>query len=53
MQREIKNKHKLTWGKEGSKLGTCQDKCNGTEVGMHGGVGSAVSGDDRVGWMRK
>jgi hypothetical protein len=35
----------LTWGKEGDKLGPCQDKRDRTEVGIHGGVGGAVSGD--------
>ena len=48
-----------------SKLGPCQCKRDGTEVGMYGGVGGAVSGDDdgigepdgetggddRVGWI--
>ena len=33
-------------GKERSKLGPCQDKRDGTEVGMHRGAGGAVSGDD-------
>ena len=36
----------MTWGKERNKLGPCQDKREGTEVGIHGGVGGAVSGDD-------
>ena len=36
----------MTWGKEKNKLGPCQDKREGTEVGIHGGVGGAVSGDD-------
>jgi hypothetical protein len=27
-------------------LGPCQDKRDGTEVGIHGGVDGAVSGDD-------
>ena len=27
-------------------MGPCQDKRDGTEVGIHGGVGGAVSGDD-------
>jgi hypothetical protein len=27
-------------------LGPCQDKRDGTEVGMHRGAGGAVSGDD-------
>ena len=31
-----------------SKLGPCQGKRDGTEVGMYGGVGGAVSGDDDV-----
>jgi len=30
------------WG----KLGPCQGKRDGTEVGMHGGASGAVSGDD-------
>ena len=36
----------MTWGKEGNKLGRCRDKRDGTEVGIHGGVGGTVSGDD-------
>jgi len=36
----------LARGKERSKLGPCQGKRDGTEVGIHGGVGGAVSGDD-------
>ena len=35
-------------GKERSKLGPSKDNQDGTEVGMHGGVGSAVSEDDDV-----
>ena len=31
-----------------SKLGLCQDKRDDTEVGIHGGVGGAVSGNDDV-----
>ena len=27
-------------------MGPCQDKREGTEVGIHGGVSDAVSGDD-------
>ena len=27
-------------------MGPCQDKREGTEVGIHGGVSGAVSGDD-------
>ena len=27
-------------------MGPCQDKREGSEVGIHGGVGGAVSGDD-------
>jgi len=27
-------------------LGPCQDKLDGTEVEIHGGVGGGVSGDD-------
>ena len=38
----------MTGGKERSKLGPCQDKRDGTEVGIHGGVGGAVFGDDDV-----
>ena len=55
----------MTGGKERNKLGSCQDKRKGTEVGIHGGVSGAVSadddgigeadgetgGDDGVGWM--
>ena len=29
-------------------MGPCQDKRDGTEVGINGGVGGAVSGDDGV-----
>jgi len=29
-------------------LGPCKDRRNGAEVGIHRGVGSAVSGDDDV-----
>jgi hypothetical protein len=36
----------LVRGKERSKLGPCQDKRDGAEVGIHGDVGGAVSGDD-------
>jgi hypothetical protein len=36
----------LTWGQEKSKLGPCQDKQDGTEVGIQGCVESKVSGDD-------
>jgi hypothetical protein len=36
----------LTWVKERSKLGPSKDKRDGTEVGMHGGVGGAISGYD-------
>ena len=36
----------MTWGKERNKLGPCQDKREGTEVGIYGGVSGAVSGDD-------
>jgi hypothetical protein len=36
----------LTWGKERSKLRPYQDKRDGTEVGIHRGVGGAISGDD-------
>jgi len=39
---------KLDRGKERNKLGPCQDKREGTEVGIHGGVGGPVSGDDDV-----
>jgi hypothetical protein len=46
VQREIKGDIKLEWAEEGDKLGPCQDKRDGTEVGIHGGVGGAVSGDD-------
>ena len=38
----------MTGGKERSKLGPCQDKRDGTEVGIQGGVGGAVLGDDDV-----
>jgi hypothetical protein len=38
----------LTWGKERSKFWPFQVKRNGAEVGRHGGVGGAVSGDDDV-----
>jgi len=36
----------LAWGKKRSKLGPYQYKRDGTEVGIHGGIGGAVSGDD-------
>ena len=37
----------MTLGKERNKLGPCQDKREGTEVGIHRGVGGAVIlGDD-------
>ena len=36
----------MTWGKETSNLGSCQDKRDRTEVGIHSGVGGAVSADD-------
>ena len=36
----------MTGGKERNKLGPCQDKREGAEVGIHGGVGGSVSGDD-------
>ena len=39
----------MKWGKKKSKLRPCQDKRDGTEVGIHGCVGSAVSGDDGIG----
>jgi len=35
-------------GKERSKLGSSKEKQDGTEVGIHGCVGGAVSGDDDV-----
>ena len=35
-------------GKERSKFGSYQGKREGAEVRIHGGVGSAVSGDDGV-----
>ena len=52
----------MTWGKERNKLGPCQDKREGTEVGIHGGAVSGgdnvlgepdgeTGGDDGVGWM--
>ena len=57
----------MTWGWERGKFWPCQGKRDGTKVGMHGGVGDAVSGDDNgigepddetggndeVGWMGK
>ena len=36
----------MTWGKGSSKFGPCQDKRDGTEIGIHGGTGGAVCGDD-------
>ena len=43
--------YNLTWGKGRSKLGSCQDKREGADVRIHGGVGGAFSGEDGVGWM--
>ena len=36
----------MTWGKRKSKFSPCQDNRGGTEVGIHGDVGGAISGDD-------
>ena len=43
----------MTWGKERSKFWPYQGKRDDTEVGMHGDVGSAGSGDNGVEGMRQ
>ena len=38
----------MTWGRERSNLEPCQGKRDGTEVGIHEGIGGVVSRDDDV-----